>query len=114
MSYRNITFFSRFESDILADRKTITIRDQSESYFQPGEILTVARNEDDQYFCHIRVNTVTPIHFDALNEQHAVQENMTLEELKSVIRAIYPNQNEFFVIDFTRLDLNDNVPVTNN
>ena len=114
MSYRNITFFSRFESDILADRKTITIRDQSESHFQPGEILTVARNEDDQYFCHIRVNTVTPIHFDALNEQHAVQENMTLEELKTVIRAIYPDQDAFFVIDFTRLDVTNNVQVTHN
>ncbi|GAA4649954.1 N(4)-acetylcytidine aminohydrolase [Kistimonas scapharcae] len=113
MSYRNITFFSRFESDILADRKTITIRDQSESHFQPGEILTVARNEDDQYFCHIRVNAVTPIHFDALNEQHAVQENMTLEELKSVIQTIYPGQNEFVVIDFTRLDVTGNVAATN-
>ncbi len=113
MSYRNITFFSRFESDILADRKTITIRDQSEAHFQSGEILTVARNEDDQYFCHIRVNSVTPIHFDALNEQHAVQENMTLDELKSVILAIYPEQSEFFVIDFTRLDGHSEASTTN-
>lgn len=34
---REITFFRRFEADILADRKTITIRDSSESDFRPGD-----------------------------------------------------------------------------
>lgn len=43
---REITFFSRFEQDILAGRKTITIRDASESHFEPGEVLRVSRNED--------------------------------------------------------------------
>ena len=57
---------------------------------------------------------MTPILFDELNARHAVQENMTLEELKSVIRTIYPGQSEFFVIDFTRLDAIDEVLATNN
>lgn len=39
--------------------------------------------------------------FDELNEQHAKQENMSLAELKQVIREIYPNDNAFFVIEFT-------------
>ena len=43
---REITFFSRFEQDILAGRKTITIRDASESHFEPGEVLRVSHNED--------------------------------------------------------------------
>jgi N4-acetylcytidine amidohydrolase len=38
----DITFYQRFEADILAGRKTITIRDKSESHFSEslnGELL---------------------------------------------------------------------------
>ncbi|WGE82566.1 N(4)-acetylcytidine aminohydrolase [Actinobacillus equuli] len=96
----NITFFSRFEADILAGKKTITIRDKSESYFQPQQELKVFTNETNRFFAHIRVISITPIHFEQLNEQHAKQENMSLAELKQVIREIYPNDNNFFVIEF--------------
>ncbi|MDG4952646.1 N(4)-acetylcytidine aminohydrolase [Actinobacillus equuli] len=96
----NITFFSRFEADILAGKKTITIRDKSESYFQPQQELKVFTNETNRFFAHIRVISITPIHFEQLNEQHAKQENMSLAELKQVIREIYPNDNDFFVIEF--------------
>ncbi|MDE8033840.1 N(4)-acetylcytidine aminohydrolase [Actinobacillus equuli subsp. equuli] len=96
----NITFFSRFEADILAGKKTITIRDKSESYFQPQQELKVFTNETNRFFAHIRVISITPIHFEQLNEQHAKQENMSLAELKQVIRDIYPNDNDFFVIEF--------------
>ncbi|WGE56240.1 N(4)-acetylcytidine aminohydrolase [Actinobacillus equuli] len=96
----NITFFSRFEADILAGKKTITIRDKSESYFQPQQGLKVFTNETNRFFAHIRVISITPIHFEQLNEQHAKQENMSLAELKQVIRDIYPNDNDFFVIEF--------------
>ena len=44
----DITFYQRFEADILAGRKTITIRDKSESHFKAGDILRVGRFEDDQ------------------------------------------------------------------
>ncbi|WGE84666.1 N(4)-acetylcytidine aminohydrolase [Actinobacillus equuli] len=99
-----ITFFSRFEADILAGKKTITIRDKSESYFQPEQELTVFTNETDRFFANIRVISVTPIHFEQLNEQHAKQENMSLVELKQVIRDIYPNDNDFFVIEFELIE----------
>lgn len=95
-----ITFFSRFEQDILAGKKTITIRDKSESYFQPNQELSVFTNETDRLFAHIRVISVTPIQFADLNVEHAQQENMTLSELQQVIREIYPNENAFFVIKF--------------
>ena len=49
----DITFYQRFEADILAGRKTITIRDKSESHFKPGDILRVGRFEDNQYLCTI-------------------------------------------------------------
>lgn len=44
--------------------------------------------------------SVSPITLDELTEQHAKQENMGLVELKEVIKAIYPNENEFFMINF--------------
>lgn len=101
MNREKITFFSRFEADILSGKKTITIRDKSESYFQPNQELAVFTNETDRFFANIKVLSVTPIVFDELNEQHAKQENMNLAELKQVIREIYPNDNAFFVIEFT-------------
>ncbi|UAX41889.1 N(4)-acetylcytidine aminohydrolase [Pasteurella canis] len=95
-----ITFFTRFEQDILAGRKTITIRDKSESYFQPNQVLAVYTNETDRFFANIKVLSVTPIHFDDLSEQHAQQENMTLPELRQVIKDIYPQDEQFWVIEF--------------
>ena len=94
------TFYQRFEADILAGRKTITIRDKSESHFKAGDILRVGRFEDNQYFCTIEVLNVSPITLDKLTEQHAVQENMGLDELKEVIQDIYPIEELFYVIRF--------------
>ena len=96
----DITFYQRFEADILAGRKTITIRDKSESHFKAGDILRVGRFEDNQYFCTIEVLGVSPITLDELTEQHAAQENMGLEELKEVIRGIYPNQRQYYIVLF--------------
>ena len=100
MQPNDITFYQRFETDILAGRKTITIRDKSESHFKAGDILRVGRFEDNQYFCTIEVVSVPSITLDELTEQHAAQENMGLEELKEVIRGIYPSENKFWVIQF--------------
>ena len=96
----DITFYQRFEADILAGRKTITIRDKSESHFKAGDILRVGRFEDNQYFCTIEVLSVEPIMLDNLTEQHAAQENMSLAELKEVIKAIYPSEDKFVLINF--------------
>ena len=96
----DITFYQRFEADILAGRKTITIRDKSESHFKAGDILRVGRFEDNQSFCTIEVLSVTPITLDELTEQHAKQENMELDELKEVIREIYPSESEFYTLVF--------------
>ncbi|HHF0349536.1 TPA: N(4)-acetylcytidine aminohydrolase [Haemophilus influenzae] len=100
MQPNDITFYQRFEADILVGRKTITIRDKSESYFKAGDILRVGRFEDNQYFCTIEVLSVSPITLDELTEQHAKQENMGLEELKEVIRGIYLNEEWFYALYF--------------
>lgn len=96
----DITFFQRFERDILAGRKTITIRDESESHFKPGDVLRVGRYEDDVYFCTINVTSVLPVSLDALTEDHARQENMTLDVLRDVINEIYPGVDQLYVIVF--------------
>ena len=103
MQPNDITFYQRFEADILTGRKTITIRDKSESHFKAGDILRVGRFEDNQYFCTIEVLSVSPITFYELTEQHAKQENMSLVELKEVIGTIYPNEERFYLIDFILL-----------
>ncbi|EHK91413.1 hypothetical protein RHAA1_02189 [Aggregatibacter actinomycetemcomitans RhAA1] len=65
--------------------------------------MRVGRFEDNQYFCTIEILSVLPITLDELTEQHAKQENMTLAELKEVIKEIYPKSNEFYVINVQRL-----------
>jgi len=100
MQPNDITFFQRFQDDILAGRKTITIRDESESHFKAGDILRVGRYEDEVYFCTIEVTGVSTVTLGTLTEKHAVQENMSLAALREVITEIYPQQTHFYVIDF--------------
>ena len=100
MQPNDITFFQRFQDDILAGRKTITIRDAAESHFKTGDILRVGRYEDDGYFCTIRVLATSTVTLDTLTGLHAQQENMTLPQLKKVIAEIYPEEKQFYLIEF--------------
>lgn len=100
MAPTEITFYQRFETDILAGKKTITIRDESEKYFQPGSTVKVYTLETNRKFCDVKIKSVEPIRFEHLSESHARQENMTLDQLKAVIREIYPSVNELYVISF--------------
>ena len=101
--YERYYLLSTLRSRYSRGRKTITIRDKSESHFKAGDILRVGRFEDNQYFCTIEVLGVSPITLDELTEQHATQENMGLEELKEVIRGIYPSEAGFYLIEFKLL-----------
>ncbi|BFO31191.1 N(4)-acetylcytidine aminohydrolase [Klebsiella pasteurii] len=103
MQPNNITFFQRFQDDILAGRKTITLRDAAESHFKAGDVLRVGRYEDDGYFCTIRVVATSTVTLDTLSEWHAQQENMTLAQLREVIAEIYPEEKQFYVIEFEKL-----------
>lgn len=107
MQPNDITFFRRFQDDILAGRKTITLRDDAESHFQAGDILRVGRYEDGVYFCTIEVLATSRVTLDTLNDGHAQQENMTLNALRQVITDIYPGQQEYHVIEFRCLHEND-------
>lgn len=95
MQPNDITFFQRFRDDILAGRKTITIRDESESHFKTGDVLRVGRFEDDGYFCTIEVTATSTVTLDTLTEKHAEQENMTLTELKKSLLTSIPVRHNF-------------------
>ncbi|OBT13186.1 ASCH domain-containing protein [Vibrio sp. UCD-FRSSP16_10] len=95
-----MTFFERFETDILSGKKTITIRDSSECHYAPDSIVEVSTFEQGRRFCALRITSVTPILFDDLTDFHAEQENMTLTELKEVIADIYPGIKQLFVIKY--------------
>ena len=95
-----MTFFERFETDILSGKKTITIRDESERYYQPGSVVEVSTLEQGRVFCNLKITRVEPILFDDLGEFHAEQENMTLQVLKDVIQDIYPGISELYVVSY--------------
>lgn len=101
MSLTEITFFERFEADILSGKKTITIRDELEKDFTANTRVQVSTFETRRWFCEVVIEDVQPIRFEQLSEFHAQQENMTLDELKKVITEIYPNVNDLYVISYT-------------
>jgi uncharacterized protein YqfB (UPF0267 family) len=95
-----MTFFERFEDDILSGKKTITLRDESEKYYQPNTRVAVSTLEDGRFFCQLEIISVEPILFTEISDFHAQQENMTLPELKAVIQEIYPGIKQLYVVSY--------------
>lgn len=102
-----ITFFQRFEYDILNGTKTITLRDEAESHVSVGQIIAVSTFETSRWFCDIQILEVTPITLSELSQAHAEQENMTLTQLRLVIEDIYPGLEQLYMIRFKVLDKNN-------
>ena len=100
MGLTEMTFFERFETDILSGKKTITIRDESEKNFIKNSKVQVSTYETGRWFCELLIKDVQPISTDELSEFHANQENMQLTELKNVIDEIYPNVKSLYVISY--------------
>ncbi len=96
----DITFYRHFAPDILAGRKTITLRDEQESGFIPGQKLRAGYHEGGEYFATLEVLSVTPVLQSALTAEHARQENMTEQQLRQVISEIYPGTEQLFAIHF--------------
>lgn len=99
-----MTFFERFEADILAGKKTITLRDESESDYLPNTYVKVKTLEQGRFFCQLKILKVEPVLFSELNNFHAQQENMTLAELKAVIQDIYPGIQQLYMISYELVD----------
>ena len=104
MSLSKMTFFERFEADILSGKKTITIRDESEKDYALNSIVQVSAFKNDRWFCALKIKSVEAIELSQLSDFHAQQENMSLLELKGVIHKIYPNVKRLFVISYVLVD----------
>jgi len=100
VSLSKITFFERFEADILSGKKTITLRDESEKNYTPNTLVQVSTYEDNRWFCALNIISVEAVAFDALSDFHAQQENMSLPELKAVIQEIYPGIEHLYMISY--------------
>ena len=105
MTLSKMTFFERFETDILSGMKTITIRDESEKDYSANSIVQVSTYENNRWFCAVKIIDVAAIEFSQLSDFHAKQENMTLEELKGVIQNIYPDVQNLYVISYEHIQL---------
>ena len=95
-----ITFFEFLTPLITSGKKTITIRDESESHYVPGSKVEVFTLETDQKVCNIRILSVKPLRFEDINQFHAEQEAIELPKLKQLIREIYPNTDSLFEISY--------------
>ncbi|MBT0014044.1 N(4)-acetylcytidine aminohydrolase [Vibrio alginolyticus] len=95
-----ITFFEFLTPLITSGKKTITIRDESESHYVPNTKVEVFTLETDRKVCDIKIRSVEPLHFEDINEFHAEQEAIELPKLKQLIREIYPNTDTLFVIEY--------------
>jgi uncharacterized protein YqfB (UPF0267 family) len=100
---QKLTFYQRFEADILSGKKTITIRNKSDKDYVPGTVVRLFTYEEDRGFGSITILSVESILFSQLTLEHAQQENMSLVELKKTIQRIYPNTQNLYVISFRLL-----------
>ena len=99
-----ITFLEFLTPLITSGQKTITIRDKSESHYVPNTIVDVYTLETDEYVGKIKIGAVKPLRFEEINQFHAEQEAIELPKLKSLIRDIYPDVDDLYVIDFQLVD----------
>jgi uncharacterized protein YqfB (UPF0267 family) len=95
-----ITFFEFLTPLVASGKKTITIRDESESHYVLGTTVEVYTLETDQKVCDVKILSVKPLHYDDINQFHAEQEYIELPKLKKLIREIYPNTDTLFEISY--------------
>lgn len=95
-----ITFFEFLTPLIQSGAKTITIRDKSESHYVAATQVEVFTLESNQKVCDIEILSVSPLKFEDINEFHAQQEAMSLSELKTLIKKIYPDTDALYCISY--------------
>ena len=105
MTTKFITFYRRFAADILNGEKTITIRDAEANYFENGDVVHAYTFETRELFATLAIHSIEKLNFEELNNQHAAQENMTLVELRAIIKQIYPDDCQLYLITFHNLPL---------
>jgi len=101
VSVKQLLFFDYFAADITSGCKTITIRDHRESDYCAGERVVAVGLDSRQPFADLMITGVNSLNFADISERHAREENMTLAELKALIREIYPNIDQLYLIEFS-------------
>lgn len=96
-----ITFFEFLTPLITSGKKTITIRDESESHYVAGSVVDVYTLEGKDYVTKIKIESVEPLQFDDIGEFHAQQEYIELPKLKALIKEIYPDTDSLYMITFS-------------
>lgn len=99
-----ITFFERLIPLVISGKKVITIRDLRESHYVPGSIVSVYSLETKNYHGKIKILAVMPIRFEQISDYHAIQEGMTLVDLTTLIKEIYPYEQDLYVIEYVLVD----------
>ena len=95
----SIRFYNDLIPSVLSGKKTITIRRHSRRY-RPGRRFRMLRHSDGVQVGELEVLSVKDIRYQDLNDSHAVQEHMTLSELRKLIQEIYPDNKHLTVISF--------------
>lgn len=102
---KQISFYKKLVPLILSGKKTGTIRDKSESHYEPGQILDAITNEENKRFCQIEVLNIEKVAIDELNRSHAKAEGfLFVFPLKRVVRKIYSKESELYFIGFKVID----------
>ncbi len=95
-----LSFYQRFEADIVAGLKTITLRDDTCRDLVTGDRLLVTSVPSGRVFGVIEVRATSLVAVTQLDESHARQENMTLAELRAVLQDIYPGLTTLHAVTF--------------
>ena len=99
-NYR-VGFKEKNKDKILADEKTITIRNKSEAHFKKGDLLEATTYEDpDTVFATLEVDLVKPVTRDTLTERYAKYYGVTLDELIDKLAKRYPEDDVLYVVMF--------------
>ena len=99
-NYR-VGFKEKNKDKILADEKTITIRNKSEAHFKKGDLLEATTYEDpDTVFATLEVDLVKPVTRDTLTERYAKYYGVTLEQLVDKLAKRYPEDDVLYVVMF--------------
>lgn len=102
---KRITFFSWLVPLVTTGLKNVTIRDEREAHnYERNDLVDVFPLEraHSTAVCEICIASVEPLpSVDDVTEEHARQECLGLEELRQLLRQVYPNDHEnLFVIRY--------------
>ena len=62
-----ISFYQRFEADIISGKKTITIRDNAAKNYKAEQFVNASTHQENRVFARIKILNIKPITLDEIN-----------------------------------------------